>query len=61
VIHRAAERGNQEAVEFLLSTDPRRADVQSFTKRPALHCAAHNGHTDICKMLLEANADVSCC
>lgn len=58
-LRRAAERGNWDAVNFLLSTDPRRADVQAFTKRSALHCAAANGHTDICKMLLEANADVS--
>ena len=57
-LHWAAAAGCRDVVEFLLSddvhADPRATRCNNFTP---LHSAAMEGHSSICKLLLDAGAD----
>ena len=58
-IHFAVQAGNESCLELLLES---RADLEISATEDgsrALHCAAHNGHVGVLKLLLDASANAN--
>lgn len=56
----AAQTGDLERVQKLLS-DGRCVNAADQAGYTALHYAARNGHLNVCKLLLQQNADINAC
>jgi len=55
----AAAEGKVEELEYLLAQSRgSRVSAGDYDKRTALHLAASNGHTNICKWLIDKGADI---
>lgn len=59
-LHEAAESGNVELLELLLTTDlGPHLTTFDYIQRTPLHWAAARGHVEIARLLLDAGADVN--
>lgn len=58
-VHEAALSGRRDLVEWLLHQKPGQVNVCSNDGRTLLHIAAEYNYSDMCKMLLDAGADVN--
>jgi|GEM_PF-7030824 len=56
-IHKAARKGDLEAVAKLLDKGEDVDSTERLTGQTPLHCAAGNGHLDLVRLLLERGAD----
>jgi len=57
-IHNAAEKGNFEKVNFILTKKPQLVNAQDNMNETPLHKAANNSHEEVVKLLFAKGADV---
>jgi ankyrin repeat protein len=60
-LHRAARIGNvRECTRLLLGMGMGEVDTRNFDRHTALHIAAVNGKPEVCRILIEAGAELNC-